>query len=348
MTRERGFMDFGLFRKVVSDAKDCGIERFNLWIMGEPFLHPNFIDFVRFAKENNIKLSLITNGSLLADVADEFFSLTFSEEDELLISCLTSDMYAFGLRKTKKIDYQSYEKGIYGFIERKLEVGSKIKLKIIYLINIISDIVDIPGLIINTEGVLKTLDTWRLFAEELQRRYNVYYDYQFPNKSEIKKSIRKKMSLTFEFIPGVYFDLKWLTNWGKVILPNGLKVIPAEYGYCAYPFEIIGVFWNGDVTFCCDDYNAELVIGNIKQRSLLEIYNGEEIRRIQSEINKGILSKKRCQICQGIIVNKDGRILRKYYKKYFLERIYRHFKIHGFRKTIRKIIGEIKGQYLRI
>jgi hypothetical protein len=104
----------------------------------------------------------------------------------------------------------------------------------------------------------------------------------------------------------------------------------------------MGILWNGDVTFCCDDYNGELVVGNVKEKSLLEIYEGKEFKKIRYEMERGILSRKRCQNCQGIVVDSKGKILRNYYKKYLLYRIIGHFKVHGLKKSIKKIWGEIK------
>ena len=48
------------------------------------------------------------------------------------------------------------------------------------------------------------------------------------------------------------------------------------------PWCQANVCYNGDVTFCAD-YN-EYVLGNIKEQSFTEIFNGERANRFREEI----------------------------------------------------------------
>jgi len=342
MSREKGMMEFELFKKIVLDSRACGIERFNLWIMGEPFLHPKFFDFVKFAKENKLKLSLITNGGLFTEeLIDKFLSLGFSRDDNLLISYLTPNICAFKLRNATT-SFDAYKNGIFRLIERKVEKKASIEVMLMYMINIFADVVNVPGLISDARGVLDSIKELVDFSHDVQRKAGINFGFSIPSIKKIKGNIKKCREIKIEFLPGVFFNLKWLTNWGKVILPEGFKVIPSHYGYCAYPFENMGVFWNGEVTLCCDDYNGELVVGDLKEQALSEIFNGEEAEKIRSEMNKGVLSIPRCQVCQGIVMNKEGKILKEYYNRYYLGRASRHLRVHGFKKTVRKIFGQIK------
>lgn len=343
MTREKGMMDYELFKKIVLDAKACGVERFNLWIMGEPFLHPKFFDFVKFAKENKLKLSLISNGGLFTEgLIDRFLSLDLSKDDNILISYLTPNICAFELRNAKTLDFDTYKNGIFRLIEKKVEKKASVEIMLMYIINIFADVVNVPGLITGARGVLDSIKELADFSHDVQRKAGINFNFSIPSLNKIKGAIKNCREIKIEFLPGVFFNLKWLTNWGKVILPDGLKVIPSHRGYCAYPFQSLGVFWNGEVTLCCDDYNGELVIGDLRQQTLSEIFNGEKAQKIRSEMNKGVLSMPRCQACQGKVMNKEGKILKGYYKRYYLSRVFRHFRVHGLRKTIRKIWGEIR------
>ena len=38
--RKRGYMDFGLFRRIIDEAADIGVKRIHLYLHGEPLLHP--------------------------------------------------------------------------------------------------------------------------------------------------------------------------------------------------------------------------------------------------------------------------------------------------------------------
>jgi radical SAM protein with 4Fe4S-binding SPASM domain len=348
MSRNKGFMDFDLFKKIVFNAVSAGIETFNLWIMGEPFLHPQVFEFINFAKENSIKLSLITNGGLLSEEnTDKMFSLNLSKDDSLLISCLISNASSFKLRGSKGIDYASYEKGITDLLEKKQEKGSEIKIIVLYLINVFNDIIKVPGLIVDANGVLEIIKGWYNFSQGLQRKLNSEINLKLPAKSSIENSIKRKMGFELEFLPGTFLGFKWLTNWGKVILPEGFKVIPSRYGFCSHPFESTGIFWNGDITLCCDDYNGELVVGNVRDKTIDEILNGEKAQRIRTAMEKGILLSSRCQNCQGTIVDQEGHILSQYSNRFLLERAIRHLKLHGVEKTLKKSLGRIRGIFFK-
>jgi len=61
MTREKGFIDRKIFKKVIDE---CAIHntpvRFIRW--GEPFLHPQIISFVRYVKSRGLLLHITNNG----------------------------------------------------------------------------------------------------------------------------------------------------------------------------------------------------------------------------------------------------------------------------------------------
>jgi MoaA/NifB/PqqE/SkfB family radical SAM enzyme len=84
MTRSIGYMDFGLYKKILDEIYPVTI---NLTGMGEPLLHPEFLDFLEYAKKDKdrfIWVCLYTNGiHLNEDVAKRLIEL---EVDEVIIS----------------------------------------------------------------------------------------------------------------------------------------------------------------------------------------------------------------------------------------------------------------------
>ncbi len=62
-----GFMDFGLYEKIVKDAVDFGIQKMQLHFQGEPLLHKQFPDMVKLAKRYGISTQVFTNGLLLTE-----------------------------------------------------------------------------------------------------------------------------------------------------------------------------------------------------------------------------------------------------------------------------------------
>jgi radical SAM protein with 4Fe4S-binding SPASM domain len=74
--------------------------------------------------------------------------------------------------------------------------------------------------------------------------------------------------------------------------------LPAKNTYCDYPFNSLHVWATGEVTPCCTYYGRALVLGNVKQRSLAEIWRGEKIAAIRRELKTGQLNPT-CRICLG-------------------------------------------------
>ena len=61
---DKGYMDFGLYRKVIDEAASFAFE-INLAHRGESLLYPDIIKAIRYAKEHDLFTRLHTNGSLL-------------------------------------------------------------------------------------------------------------------------------------------------------------------------------------------------------------------------------------------------------------------------------------------
>lgn len=62
MRRAVGRMDMALFRKIVDDAARINIRIIHLYLHGEPTLHPDFPEMVRYIKSRGIALTVATNG----------------------------------------------------------------------------------------------------------------------------------------------------------------------------------------------------------------------------------------------------------------------------------------------
>ena len=80
---EKGHMNYELFKKIIDDISKhaLGIQ---LYWMGEPFLHPDIIDMIKYVKENTKAfLTISTNGSLLNKTTISLLNKT--KLDQLII-----------------------------------------------------------------------------------------------------------------------------------------------------------------------------------------------------------------------------------------------------------------------
>jgi radical SAM protein with 4Fe4S-binding SPASM domain len=67
---------------------------------------------------------------------------------------------------------------------------------------------------------------------------------------------------------------------------------------CMFPFISMVVLRDGTVTPCCSDYNGEIVLGNINDNSLTEIWNGEKYFQFRYNfIHNRFNDKALCKRC---------------------------------------------------
>ena len=70
---------------------------------------------------------------------------------------------------------------------------------------------------------------------------------------------------------------------------------------CPFPWQYMVVQWDGSVVECCRDYNAVNVMGNVREQTLREIWNGETYRAFRKQHETGEFgSNVFCRKCTAI------------------------------------------------
>ena len=64
-SRDPGYMDTGLYRKIIDDARAEGVTEVRLFLGGEPLLHREIAEFVRYAANAGLVTNIHTNATLL-------------------------------------------------------------------------------------------------------------------------------------------------------------------------------------------------------------------------------------------------------------------------------------------
>ncbi|MBN2251890.1 MAG: SPASM domain-containing protein [Candidatus Altiarchaeota archaeon] len=112
------------------------------------------------------------------------------------------------------------------------------------------------------------------------------------------------------------FDKKeFLDKWGNIV--DSIFIMPAEkWGslesedipYEKLPYKPkewpckrlwtnLWIAWNGDVYICCKDYNGSTVMGNLREKTLDEVWNGGKFRRFRELHTNNQFD--RIPICKG-------------------------------------------------
>lgn len=60
------------------------------------------------------------------------------------------------------------------------------------------------------------------------------------------------------------------------------KTIPLRSKTCKLLWERMTIFWNGDVTMCAEDLDGDHVLGNLREKTIRDIWNGDKMLAIKN------------------------------------------------------------------
>lgn len=86
---------------------------------------------------------------------------------------------------------------------------------------------------------------------------------------------------------------------------------------CKKVFEEMVIYCNGDVSLCCFDWNNKMNLGNVKNKSIKEIWNSNDYENIRKmHINNSYVEELTCKYCNQweMFYNKEGYIGKTYDK----------------------------------
>jgi len=88
MTREKGYMSFNLYKRLIDNNNDF-IQSLNLYVMGEPLLNLQLTAMVKYAKNKNIRTNIFTNGTLLTKDLSRKLIIAGTDEISVSFECVS-------------------------------------------------------------------------------------------------------------------------------------------------------------------------------------------------------------------------------------------------------------------
>jgi len=93
-------------------------------------------------------------------------------------------------------------------------------------------------------------------------------------------------------------------NWGGLLDIEGIEKIDKKNSRlipCTFPWYSLTIFFNGEVYLCPQDFDGKILLGDLKKESILDIFNGEEIKKIRNDFKTGkIIEVSPCKDCDRI------------------------------------------------
>lgn len=245
----------------------------NLQIFGEPLLGENFFYILQECKKIGCRVSFTTNGTLLEKYAQ---NLVEAGTDSIIVSIDGINSF----KSIRGVDLQQITEGIekLNLIKRKFNTNlPKLGIEFVAMkINIaeLSEIVDLAyKLKITTINVAHVVvHSKQLLEQNLFIHYDKYKEH-FNNS---------------------YYKAK------KLGIQLNLPPQPGTVNFCSQPFESLYINWNGDVRPCCISTITEensLIIGNVKELSLEELWNNSEICKLRLALLTGSNLPEFCKNC---------------------------------------------------
>lgn len=259
-TREKGFLKFENFKKVIDEVKH-EIKSISFYILGEPLLNKELFDMVKYANSLGIETSFSTNNELIKKYLDDIFDSGLSKIQVVLD----------GLNKE---DHERYRVG--GNFENSLEsirLLSERKKEL----NSVKPYIHLQTLLfkynVGKEGEFKEVAT-KLGVDGISIK-----------KITLGRDEAKEKKYKDEFLP----EEKSMQRFGSLLYKNA-KV-------CPQIIRTATVLWNGDLVACCYDSNGRDVLGNVVKDGFWNVFYGKQ--RKSSIKNIIYHTNKICANCDG-------------------------------------------------
>jgi radical SAM protein with 4Fe4S-binding SPASM domain len=248
MTRPVGRMDMALYRQIIDSAAALGPSEIHLFNFGEPVLHPELHEMVRYAGQNGLKALFQTNGLII---------------DEAQIRRLLEAGLRYIGVSVNGLTPQEYEAIRPGHSFQRL-YSNLTRLR---------QIIDDSGRPCTLHFVAQIL------KEEAEDRATDIESFK-----QTWFAIADSLSI---FGLSAYAGVS-LRRQGQETESHHLASSRKtdESLCCTEPFDRLVIKWDGRVTICCVDYDARMVVGDLRRQSLTEVWNSPTLNLIRDTIRQ--------------------------------------------------------------
>ncbi len=263
MKRPKGYMSMETYGTVLDNAKEIGIKMVGLYTTGESFLHYHIFDFIKLAKEKGFGYVYITTNGVLLDKG---------KIGRIFESGL--DSIKFSIDSTSKEVYE------------KLRPGG------------------------NFDLLYKNIKMLREERDERKSKLKIYGSFVLTNEnySELKEVKKFWGGIIDEMLISVATNQSGHQDQEFVeLVPERIRKrmasMHSEKRFCDLLWNRIIVTFDGKYTICSEDFEGELIYGNIKEESMAKAWNNEKMQALRRSFADGNFEKN--PQCKGCLSNLD-------------------------------------------
>ena len=271
----RAHMDFSFYEEIVRQIKAIGrLKVLRFYMLGEPLLHPDLVRMIKLAVDEGIteRTELTTNATALT--AEKSRQLLDSGLDYLRVSIYAADQKRNEHVTQSKIPITRIYENVKTFRKLRDEAGQTKPFLYVKMIDSCS-------------------------GAENDAFLGMYRD--IADECVLEKPMNWNGYENRDLLESAYQG-----DEEKKALHNA-ELFPFRKQVCPFPFYTMVVNANGDVTACCVDWNKKTCVGNLKEASLGDIWNGaafREFRRMHLENRRH--ENESCRNCTYLFTNPDN------------------------------------------
>lgn len=287
-------LDFTLFQKTIDSLLQAsiGFHTINLSVSGEPTLHPQFVEVIRYLFKNNTDerlfkiLSINTNMVSLAPEKIEALLSCLAENDGILylVCSLNSASKQSDFLIKNRHSYEIMYNNTHYLIRRKSELKLKTRLKL-----------DLQLLILR-ENFLEVELFVNIWTEAF-RFYGLNYSVVGNIFSSTDNAINLKREFDFErqaecderydsVVKALGLEHKPVPSLKKEPTAEAMRRSP-----CPALWQTPIIRSDGQVSVCLSDIDSHMEIGNLNELSFLEIWLGSRANQFRQLHMEGDAAK---------------------------------------------------------
>jgi radical SAM protein with 4Fe4S-binding SPASM domain len=265
MTRDEGDMDMALYTHIVDQLAEISPPNrlknrlLRLHQFGESLVHPEFHDMIRYAADRGFRVALSINPILLKDgIADRLLA---SGIDSLFISLDGHDDESFYQIRGLKNSYGRSVQRLEKFLRKKQSLGLSMHIELSMI-----------NFKLNRQSIGEMQDYW----------CNHPGIDDFRNKEFMKWD-------------GSADDINALADDQS---NHAIEETIEKRGGCNLPWNQMAVMWDGRVVPCCYDYDGKYLLGDVREKSLIDIWLDEPMALLRREFESKNVSNALCVNCE--------------------------------------------------
>jgi len=279
MKREKGVMGTDIFKQLIDEFDGRGGGNINLTgIVGEPLIDSDLIDKIKYARtKGNIRNIKVSTNGILLEKIG-IEKMLESGIDSILINIGGMDSKTY----TRLFGLDAFCM-VYENIKNLL-VSNRLKGNRVVLTVVIK--------IVSTNEVLRSKNYLKLKDAAGRCNAKIIFD------------------STYDSWGGRISDDNMI---GEMKLKRSRK----KEECCSLLFNTLTVTWNADVVPCCRDIDGAIVLGNIMEQSIDEIWRGDRIKDLRKSFTEGNISPmcSRCGHYEGLKPLKSFHLLKQTLKR---------------------------------